>query len=123
VGDPAACYQADDFDGDGAQDFVGIFEYTGSDTLGGDWGLEVVILTEDENENVQHITFPYTGQQSAEGDLAQHLSLQPAGVVDLNPGGITIDAPGVVSYRNGEPKVIYYYVNGLLTQSFYGIVD
>ena len=122
-GDPAACYQVEDLDGDGAQDLVGMFEYTGVDTRGGDWSLEVVILTEDVNGNVQHITFPYTGQVS-NGDLAQHLSLQRPGVVDLHPGSITINGPGVVSYRNGEPEVIYYYdENGALAQAFYGIVD
>ena len=120
----AACYQVGDFDDDGVDDFVGIFEYVGTDTRGGNWTLQTVILTEDSNGNVQHITFPYTGQlDSASNTQAQHLSYQPAGVVNLNPGMVTIDAPGVVSYRNGEPKVLFYYDNGELALAFFGIDD
>jgi len=122
VAEPGGCYQIDDVDGDGNEDFVGMFEHTGDDIRGGDWELEVVILTKDADGNVQHKTFPYTGQK-LDGELTQHLSKQPAGVVDLNPGSITIDQPGVVSYRDGEPKVIFYYVDGVLTRSFYGIDD
>jgi len=123
-GESAACYQVDDFDGDGAQDFLGIYEYTGSQIRNNNWALQLVILTEDGAGNVEHSTFPYSGQLSdGSGDLLQHVSLQPAGPVDLNPGSITIDQPGVVSYRNGEPKMIIYFDNGALAQAFYGIDD
>jgi hypothetical protein len=124
VTEQAACFQAEDLDGDGTEDFVGMYEHTGTETRGGDWTLEVVILSEDASGNVQHVTFPYTGRSSpATGEVSQHLSMQPAGEVNLNPGSITIDKPAVVSYRDGEPKAIYYYVNGVLTRSFYGIDD
>jgi len=119
----ASCFQVDDFDGDGVDDFVGISEQTEGPARGGNWTLEVIILNEDENGNVQHVTFPYTGKQSLAGEIQQHLSTQPAGVVNLNPGTITIEQPAIVSYRDGEPKVIYYYVDGVLTRSFYGIDD
>ena len=121
---PAACYQVDDFDGDGAQDFVGIYEYTGGETRGNNWTLQVVILTEDNLGNVQHVEFQYTGQVTdGNTDLLQHLSLQHPGTVDLDPGSITIDEPGVVSYRDGEPHTIYYFSNGILSRAFYGIDD
>lgn len=125
AGASGACYQAADIDGDGSQDLVAIYEYTGSETRGNNWKLQVVILTEDIMGNVQHVAFPYTGQLTdGSSDLLQHLSLQPAGPVDLHPGSITIDGPGVVSYRNGQPKAIYYYDNnGDLAQAFYGIDD
>ena len=120
----AQCHQSEDFDGDGVEDIVTMSEYTGPELRGGDWSLEVVILTEDENGAVEHVTFPYTGKQSTEtGEIEQHLSTQPAGDVNLNPGSLVIDQPAVVSYRDGEPKVIYYYVDGVLTRSFYGIDD
>jgi hypothetical protein len=122
VGDPAACFQVEDFDGDGSEDFFGLYDYTGSDTRANDWTLQLVILTEDNFGNVQHVLYPYSGRVTS-GDLDNHLSLQPAGVIDLNPGTVTIDEPGVVSYRNGVPKVLYYYDNGTLAQAFYGIVD
>jgi hypothetical protein len=119
---PANCFQVEDFDGDGSQDFFGLYEYTGSNTRANEWILQLVILTEDNIGNVQHTLFPYSGRV-IDGDLANHLSLQPAGVVDLNPGSVTIDEPGVVSYRNGEPKVLFYYDNGTLAKAFYGIID
>lgn len=122
VTEEAQCHQTDDIDGDGTPDVIVMSEYTGVEPRGGDWSLEVVILTE-QNGQVQHVTFPYTGKQSASGEIEQHLSTQPAGEVNLNPGTLTIDNPAVVSYRDGEPKVIYYYVDGVLTRSFYGIDD
>ena len=122
-GDPASCFQTGDFDGDGTKDVMAIFEHTGDDR-GGDWTLSVSILHEDENGVVQHINYPYTGKQSADkSELFQHLSMQPAGVVDLMPGTLTIDQPAVVSYRNGEPAVIYYFKNGEASQAFYGVDD
>jgi hypothetical protein len=123
-GESGACYQVDDFDGDGVQDFIGIYEYTGDETRGNNWTLQVVILTEDNLGNVQHVEFQYTGQVTdGNAELRQHLSLQLPGTVDLNPGSITIDEPGVVSYRDGEPHTIYYYSNGTLSRAFYGIDD
>ncbi len=123
VTEEAQCHQTNDFDGDGKPDVAVMSEHTGPEVRGGDWSLEVVILNEDENGEVQHVVFPYTGKQTASGEIEQHLSEQPAGEVDLNPGTIVIDQPAIVSYRDGEPKVIYYYVDGVLTRSFYGIDD
>jgi hypothetical protein len=101
-----------------------MYEHTGDDTRGGDWTLEVVILTEDEAGNVQHITYPYTGQKSAGDEINQHLSQEPAGDINLNPGSITTTAPAIVSYLDGEAKVIYYYdENGNPARAFFGIDD
>ena len=125
-GNPAACYQVEDFDGDGTQDFVGIYEYTGTETRGNNWALEVVILTGDPDDvtNIQHVRFQYTGKVSDGGtDLRQHLSLQQPGTIDLQPGSITIDEPAVVSYRDGEQHSIFYFANGVLNRAFYGIDD
>ena len=122
-GDAASCFQTADLDGDGAEDFVGIFEHTGDDR-GGDWTLSVSILHEDENGVVQHINYPYSGQQSSDKtQLNQHLSMQLAGEVDLMPGALTIDQPAVVSYRDGEPAVIYYFKDGKVNRAFYGVDD
>ena len=124
VTEDADCFQIQDFDGDGSLDFIGMYEHTGDATRGGGWELEVVILNEDAGGNVQSIVYPYTGRKSAAtGELLQHLSVQPAGVVNLNPRTLTIAEPAVVSYRNGEPKVIYYFDNGVLARAFFGIDD
>lgn len=123
-GQPGPCYQVGDFDGDGAQDFIGIYEYTGGETRGNNWNLQLVVLTEDNLGNVQHVEFQYSGQVTdGNTDLLQHLSLQPAGPVDLNPGGVMLSRPGIISYRNNEPHSIFYFSNGVLNRAFFGIDD
>ena len=70
------------------------------------------------------VVFPYTGKQATDGaEVQQHLSTQPPGTVNLNPGTLELTEPAVVSYRNGEPKVIYYTVDGVLTRAYYGVDD
>jgi hypothetical protein len=119
----ADCSQTQDFDGDGSEDFAGLVEHSGPEPRGGDWKMEVVILNEDASGNVQHVTYPYTGRKSDADEIQQHLSSQPAGVVNLNPGTVTLDQPAFVSYQDGEPKVLYYFVNGEIARAFYGIDD
>ena len=124
VGASAQCYQVDDFDGDGAQDFMGIYKYVGNATRGNNWDLQTVIMHEDAAGDTQVIAFPYTGQSSRSGSqIFQHLSIQPAGVVDLMPGQVTLTEPGVVSYRDNEPQTLYYFENGVLSRAFYNIDD
>ena len=124
VTEPAECHQSDDLNGDGEADVVAMSKYTGEKPRGGDWSLEVVVLTKDASGAQSHVTFPYTGKQSADGaTVQQHLSKQPPGTVNLNPGTVVIDEPAIVSYRDGEPKVLYYYVDGVLNRAFYGIDD
>lgn len=123
----ASCFQSEDLDGDGNQEFVGMYQYTGEEERAGDWNLEVVILLDDESGNVQHVTYPFSGQSMAGSagnvELHQHLSRQPAGLVNLNPGSVTIDSPGVVSYRFGRPKVLYYWKDGQINRALFGIDD
>ncbi len=128
--DDAACSQQEvvDVDGDGDPDQVvaTIAEDT-SGEKGGNWTLEIVIVNEDENGVISHATFPYTGQKSDElGKVYQHLSMQPAGEVDLggnDPVPLTIEQPAIVSYRYGSPAVLYYWQDGQLNRAFYGITD
>jgi hypothetical protein len=116
------CHQIDDFDGDGKADLATISEVP--EDRGGDWSLEVVILNEDPSGNVQSVTYPYSGRNSKEtGEILQHLSKQPAGVVNLNPGSLTLKEPAIVSYRDGEPKVIYFFEDGVAHRAYYGIDD
>jgi len=124
VGAAGDCYQVDDFDGDGNQDFVGIFEYVGNNTRGNNWSLQTVLLYEDAAGDTQVIAFPYTGQTSRGGErIFQHLSLQPAGLVDLMPGAVLLSRPGVVSYRNNLPETLYYFQGGQWNRAFYRIDD
>jgi len=123
----ANCFHSEDLNGDGSQEFVGMYQYTGEEKRAGDWNLEVVILLNDENGVVQHITYPFTGQSTTGSagnvELHQHLSKQPAGLVNLNPGSVTIDNPGVVSYRFGRPRVLYYWKDGQINRALFGIDD
>ena len=124
VGQPGDCFQADDFDGDGKQDFVGIFDYVGNETRGNNWDLQTVLIYEDAAGNTPVTAFPYTGQSSRDGSqIFQHLSLQPAGPVNLNPGGVMLSRPGIVSYRNNQPKTLYYFQGGQWNRAFFGIDD
>lgn len=124
VGEPGECFQIDDFDGDGKQDFVGIFDYVGNETRGNNWDLQTVLLYEDAAGDTQVVAFPYTGQSSRDGSqIFQHLSPQPAGPVDLMPGGVMLTRPGIVSYRNNEPKTLYYFQGGRWNRAFYRIDD
>lgn len=123
VGEPGECFQADDFDGDGRQDVIGIYEYTGDDTRGNNWNLQTVIVYEDAGE-IQVVSYPYTGRISEDGAaIEQHLSMQPEGPVDLNPGGVMLSRPGIVSYRNNEPNTLYYFQGGRWNRAFFGIND
>jgi hypothetical protein len=118
----ASCFQVADINGDGEDDFAGIFEYTGSKKRIEGWTLEVVLVYKDENGEIQHSTFPFVGERT-ETELSVHVSRQPAGVVDLLPGSVTIDEPGVVSYRNGKPAVLYYTQNGKVKRAAYGVEE
>jgi len=123
VGQSGDCFQIEDFDGDGKQDFMGIYQYVGNQTRGNNWNLQTVILYEDAGET-QVIAFPYTGQSSRSGsEIFQHMSIQPAGVVDLMPGKVTLTQPGVVSYRYNQPKTLFYFDNGVLNRAFYKVDD
>jgi hypothetical protein len=120
----AQCFQRADLDGDGKQDFLGIFEYVGNETRGNNWDLQTVILYEDAAGDTQVIAFPYTGQSSRSGSqIFQHVSLQPAGPVDLNPGGVMLSRPGIVSYRYNQPKTLYYFQGGRWNRAYYGVDD
>ena len=124
VGEPGECFQADDFDGDGKQDVVGIYEYTGDQTRGKNWNLQTVIVYENDDGEPQVVSFPYSGQTSQGGEeIQQHLSMQPAGPVDLNPGGVMLSRPGIVSYRNNKPKTLYYFQGGRWNRAYFGIDD
>ena len=124
VGESGECFQADDFTGDGKQDLVGIYQYVGNQTRGNNWNLQTVLFHEDAAGNTRVTTFPYSGQSRRDGgEIFQHLSPQPAGPVDLMPGGVILARPGVVSYRNNEPKVLYYFQNGRWNRAFYRVDD
>jgi len=125
VVEDASCFQQADFDGDGSQDFVGIFEHTGEEQAGG-YNLKLVLVNEDASGSTQQVTVKYAGEMVVEDGLPVmklHVSEQPPGEVDLSPGNITLENPGIVTYGYGKPEVIYYWVDGELRRGFYNIDD
>lgn len=121
VVEDAACFQKTDIDGDGEEDFAGIFEYTGSEKRP-EGTLQAVLMYKDDKGNTRHMTYPFIGERT-ETELSVHMSRQPAGVVDLMPYLVTIDEPGFVSYRNGKPAVLYYYQDGKIKRAAYGVKE
>ena len=125
VTEEVACSISRDLDGDGSQDFVGIFENTGEELAGG-YNLKLVFVNTDASGNLQQITVDYAGkmvEEDGELKMKMHLSEQPAGPVDLNPGGVMLSRPGIVAYSNGIPRVLYYWVNGKLRRAAYLVDD
>jgi hypothetical protein len=120
----AACFQTGSFDGEGENDLIAISDVPEDEAREGDWTLELVILNEDDQGNIEHIRVPYFGQQSADkAEVKYHLSPQPEGEVGLNPGSVSLENPGIVSYRDGEPRVVYFWEDGELKRAKYGVDD
>lgn len=118
------CFHMEDLDGDTKPDFAGLYEYTGEQQRSSDWNLDLVLLYTDENLQTRHVVFPSAGRISAtKGEVYDTLKVQPPGVVDLMPGTVTLDRPGIVSYRNGKPAVLYFWQNGRYTQRVFSIDD
>lgn len=118
------CFQAEDLDGDNRMDFAGLYEYTGEQQRSSDWNLDLVFLYTDQGGQTRHVVFPSAGRSSAEkGEVYDTLKVQPPGVVDLMPGSVTLDRPGIVSYRNGEPAVLYFWQDGRYTQRVFSVYD
>ena len=123
-GGPGACFRAADFDGDGSTDLAAIVQYTGGDFRAFNWDLELLILFETPTGDVTHLRLPWSGRRSAdESSIQQHVAVQPAGPVNLMPGSVTIDHPGIVSYRDGVPRELIFFRNNQLRHAFYGIDD
>lgn len=123
-GEGEECFQVEDLDGDTRPDFAGLYENSGSEPRSGDWNLDLVLLYTDEGGQTQHVVFPSAGRSSAaKGEVYDTLKVQPPGVVDLMPGSVTLDQPGIVSYRNGKPAVLYFFQDGRYTQRIFSIDD
>jgi hypothetical protein len=125
VTEEAECSQLQDLDGDGSQDFVGIFEHTGEAQAGG-YNLKLVLVNKDANGNLRQTTVDFAGEMVVEDGQSRmklHVSEQPPGEVNLSPGKVTLENPGIVTYGYGNPEVIYYWADGQLRRGFYNIDD
>lgn len=122
-GDTQGCTVVDDFNGDGRDDFAGIFQYTGERKRLDDWSLDIVILFSEAAET-RHVIFPFSGQFNQRDQLLYHyLRQQPPGEFDLRPGRVKLEHPSILSYRRGKPAVVYFWDGGKITQRAIGIDD
>ncbi len=123
VTEDAECVQVEDTDNDGEVDqLIAISEIPLTDTRSDAVpNLELIIVQEFEGE-LKVYKEPFAGKGTEE-KVDLHLSKQPAGVVDLSPGTVEIDKPATVAYRNGDPRVLYFWVDGELFRAPYHVDD
>ncbi len=118
-----SCSISADFNGDGVEDFAGIFHYQGKKKRPSGWLLDLVVIYSDQGQ-LKHQVLPYAGRFTRDGDrLRQFLAVQPAGRIDLKPGQATLDHPGILSYRDGTPAVAHYWSGNRFTKRVYYIDD
>lgn len=125
VTETTECSKMLDLDGDGSQDFVGIFENTGEAQAGG-YNLKLVLVNKDASGKLKQTTINYAGKMVEEdGQLRMklHLEEQPPGEVDLAPGKVNLENPGIVTYSFGFPRVLYYWVDGELRRGAFFVDD
>ena len=104
-----SCWLSSDFNRDGVTDFAGIYEYNGKMIRSNGWNLDLVILYSKAGQT-KHIVFPYAGQTKNNGaNLRQYLALHSPGRMDLRPGIMDLKYPAIVSYRDNESAVVYYW--------------
>lgn len=107
-GDPA-CSVSADFNGDGKEDFAGLFRYQGPEKRHNGWLLDLVILYS-ENGNLTHVIYPYAGQYyERQESVLVYLRKQGPGLIDLMPGQYELERPGIGVYIRGRPASTYYW--------------
>ena len=92
----AQCSVVADFNGDGTDDFAGMYHYTGGER-GGGWELELVIVYSD-GPGFQHLEYPYFGRL-ADGIVMAYLVPQGPGVVQGFGTSVTLQYPGIRVYK------------------------
>ena len=107
-GEPA-CSVSADFNGDGKNDFAGLYLYEGTEKRYNNWILDLVIVYS-ENGSTKHVVFPFTGQYfEGQEPVLVYLRRQGPGLVDLMPGQYVLEHPGIGVYRRGRPASTYYW--------------
>ena len=117
------CHISVDLTGNGQMDFAGLYKYSGPKKRSNHWDLDLVILYSSGN-TIKHIIYPYSGQIVAkDASVKEYLVMHNPGVVDLMPGRLSLDRPGIVAFRNGRPAVTYYWNGKGFSQQPMGVDD
>ena len=112
-----------DFNGDGTPDFAGIYRYTGSKKRIGRWNLDLVIIYS-SNGSTKHVIYPYFGRYDEERELLlEYLTIHDKGVVDLMPGKLVMERPGIITIRKGKPNSVIYWDKGKFSRHAMGVDD
>ena len=119
----ARCSYLTDLNGDGIDDFVAIYKYTGEKKRSNDWLLDLIIMYS-EGRGINHIIYPYAGRYLVkEASILQSLSLHDPGVIDLMPGKLEVKTPVIIASRSGKPAVTYYWNKKRFSQQAMGVDD
>ena len=120
------CSLSADFNGDGELDFAGIYRYredNGRRKRSNEWSLDLVIMYT-VDDAIKHVIFPYAGRYTAGNEpIRSFIVVQERGEIDLMPGRLVLDWPAIVSYREGNPAVLYYWNGNRFTQRAFGVDD
>jgi hypothetical protein len=95
---PAACSLAADFNGDGTEDWAGMFRNL--EPRGGDFGMDLLIIYSD-GAGYQHVQYPYFGR-IVDGTNLAYLVLQNAGPITGYAVSLTLANPSIRVYRLGD---------------------
>ena len=104
------CSFAADFNGDDVMDFAGLYRLKNSQQRGNNWTLDLVILYS-SNGAIKHTVYSYTGQyfEGKKKPMLVYLRRRGPGKVNLMPGHIVLDKPGIGVFRRGRPVAMYYW--------------
>jgi len=125
-GSTPVCSISADFNGDGVDDFAGIYRFrddAGRRKRSNSWDLDLVIMYS-VGDRIDHVIYPYAGRYTAGNEpIRTFLTLQDAGVIDLMPGQLKLTGPAIVSYLEGIPAVAYYWNGRRFLQRAFGVDD
>jgi len=91
----AACSLVADFNGDGTDDWAGMFRNT--EPRGGGWNMDLLIIYSDGSE-YRHLQYPYFGR-IVDGISLTYIALENPGPITGYAVSLTLDYPSIRTYR------------------------
>ena len=112
----ARCTLSQDFNNDGAVDFVGLFEYSGPIVRAEDSYLDLVFVYPDlKTGQMKQQIFTYSGSLNKNNLPKVRLEVQPKGTMKLPIGKFELKSLGVNVVRKATPTSLFtptFYWNG-----------
>lgn len=107
------CELIKDFNGDGKQDFAGLFEYMGGQHRRKNWYIDLIIVYT-QNDKLNHVIFNRVGRVSDDDKtVSVALELQKPGIMQIIPdnkafGTHTFDKPAIHVIDKRRGKAAYF---------------